>query len=116
MTITPAKYNDLVIYQGATFTEVLSFTDSENNIIDLTGFRASMKIRKSYLTQTIIDLNTENDKITLEESLGKLTLSIPANETKILKSGNYIYNLELIQDDKVDRYLQGSIFISAEVK
>lgn len=116
MTVTPAKYNDFVIYQGATFSETLIFTDSEENIFDLNNFQVSMKIRKSYQLQTTIELSTENGKITLNIPRGSIAVEIPATTTKTLKPGNYIYNLELKNGDIVDRYLQGSIFISPEVK
>lgn len=116
MTVKPAIYNDFVIYQGASFQELLNFKDSQDSNIDLTGFTARMKIKKSYSDDvSIVELSTENSGITMSELNGNLTLLISATDTASLNSGVYVYDLELVTGSVVHRYMQGSIAVSAEV-
>lgn len=117
MTVKPALYNDLVIYQGATFDEPLAFTNAATGaIIDLTGYTARMKIKETYDSATsLIELTTENGGIEIDGGLGVVTLKISAADTENLKGGSYVFDLELINGAVVQRYIQGTITVSREV-
>lgn len=116
MTVKPAIYNDFVIYQGATFEEQLNFKNSQGENLDLGGYTARMKVKKSHAdSDAILDLNTENNGITIDVALGNLKILVSAADTANLNRGVFVFDLELVNGDVVNRYMQGSMAVSAEV-
>ena len=117
MTVIPAEYNNLLIPQGATFSENLYLKDSAGDAIDLTNYTARMSLKKTYDdTTAVISLTTENGRITITGATGLVQLSITASDTAALANGVYVYDLELINaSGEVDRYIQGTIRVSREV-
>ena len=95
MADTIGIYNENV-KQGATFNKVIIW-NSNGNIVDLTGATAIMKVKTSKCdedcVQEIIELTTENGRITLGGVLGTITLLITAADTLTLPCGQYYYDL-----------------------
>lgn len=114
--LQPAKRN-LVIYKGAMFDKV--WTWSPGGVpMDFTGCKARMQVRPEYDSPTILlDLTTENGGITLGPD-GKIQLWVGATQTALIEWESGVYDLEIeyaAGPDHVDRLLQGSISVSAEV-
>jgi hypothetical protein len=102
--------------QGATFTRVLTWRDSANVPVNLTGYTARMQGRTDYFAPTTaLTLTTENSRIVLGGSLGTVTLSVPATDMAAISAGNYVYDLELINGATVTRLVQGTFTVNAEV-
>ena len=117
MTVTPAQY-DLTIYQGANFSQRLTFLQSsDGDPVDLSGFTARMQLRQSVNSTTpLIELTTENGRITLGDAAGTVDLALNASETASLTAGTAVYDLEIVQSEtSADRYAQGSVTIIREV-
>lgn len=116
MTFSPGTY-DIVLYQGTTFTEQLTWKDSSGDPVDLTGWTARMMARESVDAETaFITLTTENDGIALGGAAGTITLSMTDADTSALSIYSGIYDLELISDSgDVFRLLQGNLTVSREV-
>ncbi len=108
-------YN-FICEQGATFTRVLNATDDANDPIDLTGYTARMQVRRDLdATGILIELTTENGRITLGGATGDITLTIDADDTSAIPRPG-VYDLELESDSGiVIRLLKGAFTLDSEV-
>ena len=115
MTFSPGIY-DITIYQGATFSQVLTWKDSSGSLLNLTGYTARMMARSSIDGATpFLTLTTENGGIALGGVAGTITLSMSAAATSALSQSG-VYDLELISAGGiVTRLMQGSMLLSREV-
>jgi len=116
MTITPGTY-DFTLYQGATFSRVITWKEDSDNLIDLSGYTARLMARESLdADEVFLNLTTENGGIVLGDEDGTITLSISAADTSAITATAGVYDLELISGSGiVTRLLQGGIVISKEV-
>jgi hypothetical protein len=107
------------IEQGATFTRVLNYTDSNDATVDLSTFSARMKIRKTHDSATVLASWTSATEITLAATNPNITISVTAAATASLDwSGLAVYDFEI--DDGggtpvVTRLFEGDIELSKEV-
>lgn len=102
--------------QGATFTRVINVTDDAGDPIDLTGYTARMQVRRDIDAATsLIELTTENGRISLGGEEGTVTLNITADDTSTVpRSG--VYDLELESaSGTVIRLLKGAFGLDPEV-
>lgn len=110
----PATVN-LTIYQGATFTQTFAY-QSGGEPVNLTGTSARMHVRERVTSaEPEIELTTANGRISIGDEFGTVTLTLTAEETAAIKAGSYVYDLELVNGPVVGRFLQGQVFVSAEV-
>lgn len=102
--------------QGATFTRVITATDSAGDEIDLTGYTARMQVRRDIdASSIIIELTTENGRISLGGVTGEVTLTIDADDTSDISRPG-VYDLELESDGgTVIRLLKGAFNLDSEV-
>lgn len=116
MTTNPGNY-DFTIYQGATFSRVLTWKDQEDTPIDLSGYTARLQARESQdAEEPFLSLTTENGGIALGGAAGTVTLSIADGDTADIAEASGVYDLELESaGGTVTRLLQGKILISKEV-
>lgn len=103
--------------QGATFSRVINYKDSNNRIVNLTGYTASMQVRTAYLASSAyLTLDTTNGGIVITGATGKITLYASASTTQAITSGQYVYDLELSNGSgAITRLLEGAFEISPEV-
>lgn len=112
-----AEYN-FTIEQGATFSKVITWSDSNGALIDLTSYTAAMKARvnKSDSATVIISSGgSQNLTITLGGALGTITLAMTAAQTAALSFDKAYYDLELTLSGTVTRLLKGIITLDKEV-
>jgi len=103
------------INQGETFAKQITWRDSAGDLINLTGYTAQMHLKRAAKDlNSLFELTNANSRITLGGAAGTIALSISAADTAAL-SGEYVYDLELINGTVVKRLLQGRILIDAEV-
>ena len=112
-----AKLN-LIVEQGATFDRVITWKMGATPD-DLTDYSARMKARASHdAADPIFSLTSEEsgDGITLGGSAGTITVLIDAEATALLTPGDYVYDLE-VEDDEgiVRRLLEGRLTVTPEV-
>lgn len=108
----------LTIYQGATFSKVLTLKNSAGTPINLTGAVARMQVRTTTeALTTLIELNGTNHRADITNAAGgEITLKISAADTAALNFNTGVYDLEIqYSDGTVDRILQGSVVLSKEV-
>lgn len=123
--MTAANHN-ITAEQGATFSKVLTLSDSNENLINLNGYTARMHVRASYAaTVALAELTTENGGITLGGVAGTITLLISAATMAGISVVDTpgtpptrvaVYDLEIIDGSGVvTRLLQGKFTITREV-
>ena len=66
---------------------------------------------------TVIELTTENNRIEIGGSNGKITLNIAAEDMSQILSDKYVYDLEIVAPvtGVVHRIIQGNFVVRAEV-
>lgn len=113
----PAGKHDIYIEQGATWSLPLVWKTAEGVPIDVTGYTARMHMRKKVTdAEIVLDLTTENSRITLGGVAGTINLSLTAADTAALTTSG-VYDLEMISGDgvTVTRLLEGKYALSVEV-
>lgn len=112
-----AAFHHLVIDQGATLRDTFTYKDSDNEIVNLTGYSARSQIRSSYSSATtILDLSTEDETITITGATGTIAFDVPAATTEELTPGNYVWDLEIVDPaGVVTRIVGGTCTVTPEV-
>ena len=102
---------NLVIDQGATFETVLTLTQDNGDLIDLTGYSGTAQFRKHYTSS-----NSTSISVSLGGSNGTVTLGMTANATANVVAGRYVYDVELVDGGGVvTRLLEGIVTVTPQV-
>lgn len=98
---------------GATFSRVITYTDSSGNLVDLTGHTAELQVRPTVSSSTAILSKVP----TLGGLEGTVAWSFSASETATLTAAKYVYAIELTKtaDNTVTRLVEGALTVSPEV-
>lgn len=111
--IREIKQTDFFIKQGATFTSAIVW-----KILgvpkNLTGFTGRMYLKRTLNGEKLFELTTTNGRLIISPLDGSITMFVSAADTATL-SGQYVYDLEMVQGSFVKRILQGTITIDGEV-
>lgn len=104
-----ATVSNLNIDQGATFSSTINIDNQVSGLFQLNDYQARGKIRKSYRSQTYTAFAcTINENSPSQDTI---TISLTAVQTKALKSGRYVYDIEIYNTStsEVIRVLEGQI-------
>lgn len=113
-----AEIVDFLIEQGATFREEIIWADSDDELVDLTGYSARMQIRSEIESVGFLaELTTENGGIALGGVAGTIELYISDEDTAAMTAQKgAVYDLELEDSGgDVTRLIKGKIEIDREV-
>lgn len=105
-----------VIYQGSTFIANFKWNNNDIYILD-SNCKVDMQIRSDVKSDSVIcDASTTNNKITINEVSGIITIKIPAAETEKFNFDKAVYDIEL-EFSNGDRFriVQGSITLNLGV-
>jgi hypothetical protein len=105
-----AAIQNIVIDQGTTFSLIFNLTNADDTAKDLSSYTVSSQLRKSYYTNTYTAFSV--DKENLE---GEITISLTAAQTRALKAGRYVYDVEIVNNIETLRVLEGIITVTPEV-
>lgn len=114
-----AQYEEFTIDQGADFAMELHLTNVNGSVKNLTNYLVDAKLKKNYnsdsddtynFTSIVADPGTQ----------GIVTLSLSNTVTDTLKSGRYVYDVELSYQDSdsntvIERILEGRIQVTPSV-
>ncbi len=118
MGFSVTKVN-MYIPQGATYGHNFLYRQlSDESVITLTSYTARLYIREKVTsTTTLYEATTdEDDGLTINASLGKVTLEIPAATTAAWTWTKAVYDLEIISAaGKVTRIVSGNVKVSPEI-
>lgn len=111
----PATYN-FELPQGTDLT-VPFVLKTKEGVLDLTGYTAAMQVRQNARSETAIDtLTTENDRIVIDSSEGRVKCVFPHAVTETYPAQSLVYDIEIISPGGlVTRFVEGRINVSAEV-
>lgn len=112
-----AAIANIEIEQGSTFNKTLTYKDSNDVAIDLTGYTARMQIRSKITDATFIDeLTTGNGRIVLGGAAGTIQLIFSDAVTAAYTFDTALYDLELIDgSSNVSKLMKGKIILIKEV-
>ena len=106
---------NLLIEQGSTFEISIQIFSDGNTPRDLTGLLVNAQLRRNYQSRMATDFTVE---ITTPTE-GEFKLKLTAQQTKILRPGRYVYDVEVVDDTVlpivVARALQGTARVTPEV-
>ena len=108
-----AVYSDLSIDQGSDFSAEVIVEDSSGDVANLTGFTGAGQIRKTYSSST-----ATNFVVTVSNAAaGLLTLSLANAVTNAMKSGRYVYDVEITETSNGEktRVVEGQVTINPGV-
>ena len=103
-----------VIDQGSTYSKSITIYETDGTTIqNLTGYTATSQLRKNY---TSTAYTTILATIQTPATNGVIVISLTAVQTAALKSGRYVYDLQITAaDSTVIRVIEGVITIRPEV-
>ena len=113
-----AQYEEFTIDQGADVTIELNLVDKNDAVKNLAGYSIAAKMKKNYNSG---DSDTTSFTTIIDNaSSGIASLSLNNTQTNALKSGRYVYDVELSFQDSggntiVERILEGRIQVSPSV-
>jgi len=100
---------NLVIEQGATFSQVVDLLSSDNLPVNTTGMSIIARMKKDYESTTTINLAAALTP-------GQCQLYLSAANTAVLEPGRYVYNAEITElDGTVLRVLEGIVTVTPRV-
>lgn len=104
-----ATYSDIFIDQGSTYASTIDVLDPNGYALNLTGYSARGQIRKTYTSANVIHFTTNIN----QPSLGKVNISLTAAQTRAMKPGRYVYNVEVYNSGGyVTRISEGQVEIN----
>ena len=102
------------IDQGSTYSKPITvYQDDGTTIQNLTGYTATSQLRKNY---TSTAYTTILATIQTPATGGVIVISLTAVQTAALKSGRYVYDLQIAAaDGTVTRVIEGVLTLRPEV-
>lgn len=82
---------NIVIEQGSDFSATFRIKNADNSYLNLIGFTAESKMKKSYYTSSSVPLNISFT----DRAGGVITLSLPKSVTSTLGPKRYVYDIKL---------------------
>ncbi len=106
---------NLLIEQGSTFEISIQIFSDDDTPRDLTGLLVNAQLRRNFQSRLAVDFTVE---ITTPTD-GEFKLKLTAQQTSALRSGRYVYDVEVVDDSVapiiVARALQGTARVTPEV-
>lgn len=100
---------NLYVHQGCTFSSTITVRGSTNELFNLTGYSARGQIRKSYTSSNFVDFSC-----TVQPN--SVVISLTADQTRALKAGRYLYDIEIFTtSNNVIRIAQGIFEVDPSV-
>ncbi len=104
-----ARWFNLTIDQGTTFTNDFALLDSSGDALDVTGYSANAALKPYYTygTATLFSTALSN---------GQVTVSLTANQTGSITAGRYVYDVKVTSNTGVViRVVEGQVTIAPKV-
>jgi hypothetical protein len=102
---------NLLIDQGTDYATSINLTDSDDTVINLTGYTANGQIRKTFSSS-----NAVNFGLSLEEANGVVRLSLTDSQTANLVAGRYVYDVVVTSPTSItSRIVEGIVTVTPRV-
>jgi hypothetical protein len=107
-----AKIQNLVIDQGTTFLEYITYVDNSKLPIDITGYLARGQMRKSHQSANSYTFLAN----VVSAATGNISLEMTSDYTTNIKYGRYVYDVEIYSNANiVHRVVEGIVTVNPEV-
>ena len=107
-----AIVSNLTVDQGSTFSASVDITDTEDNILVLTGYTVAGQLRKTYDSSTAVSFAASVSNA----ATGEVTISLTATQTNALIAGRYVYDVEITSaGGTVTRVIEGQLEVTPGV-
>ena len=109
MAATPAI--NLVIAQGADFSEVFTSTETDGTISNLNGFTGVSKLKKHPTA-----VQSTSFTVGITTTSGEVSIAMTSGVTTTLKPGRYFYDVFLTAaTNAVSRLVEGQVEVTAGI-
>ena len=106
-----ATISNLYVDQGSTFSCIVTLTNQDGSLIDLTGYTVKSQFRKSYQSsQGYTFTSTVYDAVN-----GQVRLELDPETTVDIRAGRYLYDVEITSGSQKFRVLEGIVVITPEI-
>ena len=106
-----ATITNLFIDQGSDYSSIITLTNQDGTVINLTGYTVASQFRKSATSSTSVAFTaTVNNAAT-----GQIRLQLSASASSAIAAGRYVYDIEITLSGAKRRVLEGLVVISPEV-
>ena len=103
---------NLFIDQGTDFSITVDVTDSNGQVLNMSGYSSAGQIRKTYASSTVSATFTTS----INASAGQVTLSLNDTVTSALGAGRYVYDLNVTSGGGVTtRVVEGQAIVTPGV-
>jgi len=107
----PARVSNIVIEQGASFSNTYFVEDSNNTPLNLTGYTGSATLAKHPASST-----KTNFSVTITTGSGSVAIALTSGATSNLKPGRYVYDILLTNSGGLKtRIVEGTALVTAGV-
>ena len=108
-----AVLSNLSVDQGTDFSAEVIVEDANGDVANLTGFTGAGQIRKTYSSSTATNFVV----VVTNAAAGLLTLTLSNTVTNAMKSGRYVYDVEITETSNGEktRVVEGQITINPGV-
>jgi len=105
-----ARKVNLVMEQGASFSNTIIALSNTGEVVDLTGFTANGQMRKHFTSNTAYTFT-----VVLGTIDGAQTLSMNAETNANIVGGRYVYDVEATDGNTVIRTVEGIVTVTPNV-
>lgn len=109
-------YVDLYVNQATDYVTLITLTDDNGALLDLTGYAIRAKFARHWSSTTKYNFTTE---VASPASAGTFTLRLFVADTSQIKPGRYQYDVEIFYDfggqSTVERVIEGVLYLEPSV-
>jgi len=105
-----ARVSNIVIEQGANFTNTYFVEDSNNTPLNLTGYTGAAQLAKHPASSTKTSFS-----MTITAATGSVAIALTSGATSSLKPGRYVYDVLLTSGSTKTRIVEGTALVIAGV-
>lgn len=106
-----ATISNLYIDQGSDYSSIITLTNQNGTVMNLTGYTVSSQFRKSYQSSSKTDFVATVHNATA----GQIRLVLSSTASSAVQAGRYLYDIEIVGNGERKRVLEGIVVISPEI-
>lgn len=107
-----ATINNLFVDAGSTYSNIITITAANGQPLNLTGYSVASQMRKSYQSSVFYAFNCA----VYDASAGKIRLQLTDEQSTLIPSGRWIYDVEVTSSSGVTtRVVEGIVTVTPQI-